>query len=220
MNSISRPARWKRPTIRSACICAKWARFRLLTREGEVEIAKRIERGQLRVLKALSRSPIVIREILAMGEDLKRGVRSIKEVVVFDEEEITDEILQNRLKDTTGKVDELNKHYRKAMQLAAKFAGDSLPRTRSGRASIAKSVGPSAVSRWKSPGRFGSWDSPTSERKHLIDRVNKTVDSMKALDKQIQNLENRVAAHPHGGAEEGTAPAEPPTALRHGAHRA
>ena len=43
----------------------------LLTREGEVEIAKRIERGQLRVLKALSRSPIVINEILALGEDLK-----------------------------------------------------------------------------------------------------------------------------------------------------
>jgi len=43
----------------------------LLTREGEVEIAKRIERGQLRVLKAVSRSPIVIREILAIGDDLK-----------------------------------------------------------------------------------------------------------------------------------------------------
>jgi RNA polymerase primary sigma factor len=38
----------------------------LLTREGEVEIAKRIERGQNRVLKALSRSPIVIRELLAL----------------------------------------------------------------------------------------------------------------------------------------------------------
>src|SRR5438067_1983871 len=58
----------------------------LLTREGEVEIAKRIERGQLRVLKALSRSPIVIKEILALGEDLKKGVRSIKELVAFDEE--------------------------------------------------------------------------------------------------------------------------------------
>ena len=69
----------------------------LLTREGEVEIAKRIERGQLRVLKALSRSPIVIREILAIGEDLKRGVRSIKEIVIFDEEEITEEVLQNRV---------------------------------------------------------------------------------------------------------------------------
>ena len=79
----------------------------LLTREGEVEIAKRIERGQLRVLKALSRSPIVIHELLAMGEDLKKGVRSIKEVVTFDEEEITDEILQNRLKEFTGKIDDL-----------------------------------------------------------------------------------------------------------------
>ena len=49
----------------------------LLTREGEVEIAKRIERGQNRVLKALSRSPIVIRELLALGEDLEKGVRSI-----------------------------------------------------------------------------------------------------------------------------------------------
>jgi len=56
----------------------------LLTREGEVEIAKRIERGQLRVLKALSRSPIVINELLALGEDLKKSVRSIKEVVTFD----------------------------------------------------------------------------------------------------------------------------------------
>src|SRR5258708_7406043 len=36
----------------------------LLTREGEVDIAKRIGRGQLQVLKALSRSPVVIRQVL------------------------------------------------------------------------------------------------------------------------------------------------------------
>src|SRR2546430_10898742 len=89
----------------------------LLTREGEVEIAKRIERGQLRVLKALSRSPIVIRELLAMGEDLKKGVRSIKEVVTFDEEELTDEILENRLNEFTGKIDELARLYKKANQV-------------------------------------------------------------------------------------------------------
>ena len=85
----------------------------LLTREGEVEIAKRIERGQMRVLKALSRSPIVIREILAIGEDLKRGVRSIKEIVIFDEEEITEEMLQNRLNEITGKIDDMAKLYKK-----------------------------------------------------------------------------------------------------------
>jgi RNA polymerase primary sigma factor len=165
----------------------------LLTREGEVEIAKRIERGQLRVLKALSRSPIVIREILAMGEDLKRGVRSIKEVVIFDEEEITDEILQNRLKDTTAKVDELNKHYRKAMQLAAKFAevpSKDKKRAREYR-KVRWALGREQVEVSRQIRKLGFTN---NERKHLIDRVNKTVDSMKALDKQIQNLENRVAA--------------------------
>jgi RNA polymerase primary sigma factor len=72
----------------------------LLRREEEVDIAKRIERGQLRALKALSRSPIVIRQILAIGKDLKHGVRSIKEIVAFDEE-ITERILQNRVSRTS-----------------------------------------------------------------------------------------------------------------------
>src|SRR6266446_6685980 len=94
----------------------------LLTREGEVEIAKRIERGQRRVLKALSRSPIVIRQVLAIGEDLKRGARSIKEIVVFDEDEITEKVLQNGVKDTTCQIDELQKHYKRASQLAGRLS--------------------------------------------------------------------------------------------------
>jgi RNA polymerase primary sigma factor len=53
---------------------------------------------QLRLLKALSRSPIVIRQILAIAEDLKRGVRSIKEIVVFDEEEMTEDIWRSASK--------------------------------------------------------------------------------------------------------------------------
>src|SRR3970040_46033 len=55
----------------------------LLTREGEVEIARRIERGQLRVLKSLSRAPIVIRGIVAMGDQLRAGERTIRELVIF-----------------------------------------------------------------------------------------------------------------------------------------
>jgi RNA polymerase primary sigma factor len=86
----------------------------LLTREGEVEIAKRIERGQMRVMKAISRSSIVIREIVGLGEDLKRGVRNIKEVVTFDEEELTEEILAARVKATVARTDELVKHQKKA----------------------------------------------------------------------------------------------------------
>src|SRR5712671_7548615 len=49
----------------------------LLTREREVVIAKRIERGQLLVLKAISRSPIVLKELLATGAGLRNGTRRI-----------------------------------------------------------------------------------------------------------------------------------------------
>ena len=44
----------------------------LLSREGEVEIAKRIEHGQKVILKALSRSPLVVQEILDIGDQLKK----------------------------------------------------------------------------------------------------------------------------------------------------
>src|SRR6202042_1401107 len=92
----------------------------LLTREGEVEIAKRIERGQLRVLKAISRSPIVIREIVALAEDLKRGVRNVKEVVIFDEEELTEDVVQTRVRATVARIDALIKHQKRIAALEEK----------------------------------------------------------------------------------------------------
>ncbi|HEY7097027.1 MAG TPA: RNA polymerase sigma factor region1.1 domain-containing protein, partial [Terriglobales bacterium] len=163
----------------------------LLTREGEVEIAKRIERGQLRVLKALSRSPIVIHELLAMGEDLKKGVRSIKEVVTFDEEEITDEILQNRLKEFTGKIDDLAKAYKKSGVSAEKFAGVNQKKRpkdyRRYRLALAKSVVRVSLC-------VRNLGFTNTERKRLIDRVNKTVDGMRSLDRQSNNLEKKAEA--------------------------
>jgi RNA polymerase primary sigma factor len=163
----------------------------LLTREGEVEIAKRIERGQLRVLKALSRSPIVINELLAMGEDLKKGVRSIKEVVTFDEEEITDEIVQNRLEEFTGKIDDLAKAYKKANALIEKFATLSQKKNprqyRRYRIALARAV----VNVSLCVRRLG-FTHP--ERKRLNDRVNKTVETMRSLDRQSINLEKKAEA--------------------------
>jgi RNA polymerase primary sigma factor len=165
----------------------------LLTREGEVEIAKRIERGQLRVLKAISRSPIVIREILAIGDDLKRGVRSIKEVVTFDEEELTEEILYNRVKDITGKIDNLNKFYKKSIALQEKV--DAIPKNKKEKARELRkarwALGREKVALSKGIRKLGF---NNAERKRLIDRVNKTVEAMRQLDRQINNLEKKVDA--------------------------
>src|SRR3982751_5243017 len=55
----------------------------LLTREGEVAIAKRIERGQLKTQKAIARSPIAVREVLKIGEDLEAGRINIRDTVTF-----------------------------------------------------------------------------------------------------------------------------------------
>jgi RNA polymerase primary sigma factor len=163
----------------------------LLTREGEVEIAKRIERGQIRVLKALSRSPIVIRELLAMGEDLKKGVRSIKEVVTFDEEEITDEILQNRLNEFTGKIDAMAKLYKKVSVVEEKYVAVSQkkkPRDhRRARRNFARAI----VRVSQAVRKLGFTN---AERKRLIDRLNKMVDGMRSLDRQAQNLERKAEA--------------------------
>ncbi|MGI9068787.1 MAG: RNA polymerase sigma factor RpoD [Pyrinomonadaceae bacterium] len=58
----------------------------LLTREGEVSIAKRIERGQLKTQKAIARSPIAVKEVLKIGEDLDAGTANIREIVIFSEQ--------------------------------------------------------------------------------------------------------------------------------------
>ena len=159
----------------------------LLTREGEVEIAKRIERGQLRVLKAISRSPIVIREIVALGEDLKRGVRNIKEVVIFDEEELTAEVVQTRIRSTVARIDALVKHQKNIAKLEEKQTAPAsatkakLLAARHARWLIAREK--VLISRIVRELKYTAM-----ERKRLPDKINKTVDTMRTLERQIRSL--------------------------------
>ena len=161
----------------------------LLTREGEVEIAKRIEHGHLSVLKALSRSPLVIRQILVLGEDLQRGIRSITEVVVFDEEELTEETLQSCVSDITDRIDELQKRYRRAGQLAGRLptivAKQKARECHHCRFSLGREmVRISLIVR--------NLGLTNCERQRLIDRVNRTVDIMRSLDYQVHNLGKQI----------------------------
>ena len=93
----------------------------LLTREGEVAIAKRIERGQLLVLKTITRAPLILKELLQVGEDLRNGSRSIKEIVQFDDEELTEEKIEAKTKETLKQIDKVAKGYLLAMKQAAKL---------------------------------------------------------------------------------------------------
>jgi RNA polymerase primary sigma factor len=161
----------------------------LLTREGEVEIAKRIERGQMRVMKSLSRSPVVIREIVALGEDLKRGVRNVKEVVTFDEEELTEDVVQARVRATAGRIDALVRHQKKIAALAEKLEAVAQVKTKAREARktrwmIAREK--VYISRIVRELKYTG-----QERKRLLDKVNKTVEIMRSLERQIATLERR-----------------------------
>jgi len=167
----------------------------LLTREGEVEIAKRIERGQLRVLKAISRSPIVIREIVALGEDLKRGVRNVKEVVIFDEEELTEEVVQARVKATVTRIDALVKHQKNILKLEEKQAATNTAAATKAKASALRHT------RWMIAREkvlisriVRELKYTAMERKRLLDKVNKTVDTMRTLERQIRSLDQKHEA--------------------------
>ena len=162
----------------------------LLTREGEVEIAKRIERGQLSSMKALSRSPIVVREVLAIGEELKCGRRSIQETVVFDEEEITEEILHDRLKDITRRIDQLQDNYKTVRRLAermATLASDKKTRSyRRCRSQLSRMIVRNSLI-------IRSLGVSPAQRKRLMERVNQTTNLMRSLKHQIDKLEENIA---------------------------
>jgi RNA polymerase primary sigma factor len=89
----------------------------LLTREGEVEIAKRIERGRLAVRKTISRSPLIIKEFLVLGEGLSKGDLSIRDVVVLNIDEISEELLVSKTEEIVIKIGSLAKINKQCEQL-------------------------------------------------------------------------------------------------------
>ncbi len=81
----------------------------LLTREGEVAIAKRIERGKLSVIKTVSRMPTTSVNVVRMGEQLKAGERTVRELVIFVDEEVTDERVNRRARDLIAQIELVRK---------------------------------------------------------------------------------------------------------------
>jgi RNA polymerase primary sigma factor len=163
----------------------------LLTREGEVEIAKRIERGQMKVFKALSRSPIVIQALFATARQLKAGEKSIKEVVVFDDDELTEERVIARLKDVVGTIDEMERLYKKLGQLRAKR--DAIPRSKRPR-DFRRYSWAAAEHRILISQLLRSIQFTHTQRKVLIGALRLAVDEMRPLEREANRLEKRVEA--------------------------
>jgi RNA polymerase primary sigma factor len=162
----------------------------LLTREGEVAIAKRIERGQMLVLKTISRSPTVLKELLAIGEELRKGTRSTKEIVQFDDEESTEEKIENKRRQVLKIIDKIEKLYQAALKQAAKL--DCTPTSK--KRAYLRTRFQLGRTRIQMSQLVRSIDFNPLEKKRLIDKMRHTVERVHALEREAGRLERRADA--------------------------
>ena len=160
----------------------------LLNREGEVTIAKRIERGQNLVLKTITRSPIVLKELLSIGEDLRKGTRSIKEIVQFDDEELTEEKIDAKTKKTLKVLERIGNFYLEALKQAAKL--ERTPRSK--KRSYLRARFAVARTRIKMSELARSIEFHPLERKRLINGIRHTVERLQSLERETSKLERRA----------------------------
>jgi RNA polymerase primary sigma factor len=166
----------------------------LLTREGEIELAKRIERGQSAVRKALSRSPLVIREILALQPAVARDPLLVRDLLVMPDLVVTDEIVAEQSAELQCTLLEIEKHYKKAQQFRQKLQSVSRgmkPKMhRTLRWSLARSM--VQVSRLVRGIQFVS-----STRRSLAGRLRDAVEELRPIEREIAKLQRKLES-PNG----------------------
>jgi RNA polymerase primary sigma factor len=162
----------------------------LLTREREVSIAKRMERGQLLVLKTISRSPIVLKAMMAVGVELRNGTRPIKEIIHFDDEDLTPEKIESKTRHTLKIIDNIEKHYAVALKQAAKLEGTASSNKRA----VIRARRHLARTRIEMSHLVRSIHFKERERKRLIDLVRHAVERLQALERETIRLDRRANA--------------------------
>jgi len=173
----------------------------LLTREGEIELAKRIERGQFAVRKALSRSPLVIREILSLSEIVHKDPASVRDLLIMPDLVVTDENITDQARDLVLAIAEIEKHYKKAQQCRQKLQAISRgmkPKMhRTLRWSLARTM--VSISRLIRGIHFSS-----ATRRALAGRLRRAVDDLKPIEREIARVQRKIES-PQNGAHGGAA---------------
>ncbi|MGA2268070.1 MAG: RNA polymerase sigma factor RpoD [Bryobacteraceae bacterium] len=170
----------------------------LLTREGEVEIARRVERGQNTALKSLSRAPLAIQEIVAMGEDTARKVLSARDIVQIPDPILSDELVEEKRKEFCKYAEDIARHYRKILQCRQKL--QAIPRGMKPKQYRRQSweLGRLMV-RTSRLVRIVKFQTPVIW--HLINRIRAAVEDLKPLEREIGRVQRKLEAWPGTRAE-------------------
>jgi RNA polymerase primary sigma factor len=159
----------------------------LLTREGEVEIAKRIERGKNAMLRAISRTNMAAQEVARLGERLAAREIGVRDAVIFNEEEVTEEKLEAKIKETlrlVGKAHQAHDDYlgyrKHFAKLERKSRGYVKGKWRLARLRIRMSL---SIRRIEFSEAF---------KRRLVERIRETVDRIRDAEERIARLEQKL----------------------------
>jgi RNA polymerase primary sigma factor len=159
----------------------------LLTREGEVEIAKRIESGKNAMLRAISRTNMAAQEVARLGERLAAREINLRDAVVFNEEEITEEKLEAKIRETLkliGKASQAHADYltyrRQFLRFEKRSRGYVRGKWKLGRLRIRMS---NAIRRIEFSESF---------KRRLVERVREAVDRIRDAEEKIARLEGKL----------------------------
>jgi RNA polymerase primary sigma factor len=163
----------------------------LLTREGEVEIAKRIEDGEKEVLDAVLHSSIAIKEIIQIGDRLRKGKMRVREVIrdapdeddeTFDEQGRADQVV--KLIDKIRRLDRDNEKLHE--QLDSKTKKLSANKHKEVREEIDRNEQQLAET-------LAEIKLNKRQIERIIENLKKLIERVDDVEREIKNIERRAA---------------------------
>ena len=167
----------------------------LLTREGEVEIAKRIESGKFAVVKSISRTPTVAKTIIRMGEQLRSGDRTIRELITFQDEDLTDDRIDARGRQVVKQIESVRKARAEAQKRDAKVATILKRDKRKYRRHRWKAL----RARVELSQRIREIEFTETVKRRMIDQIKEAVEPVRRIQGEIDRLDRQINARHRKG---------------------
>jgi RNA polymerase primary sigma factor len=162
----------------------------LLTREQEVAIAKRIEWGQNRAQKAITRSPIAIAELLKIGDELEAGKLGIRDIVTFSDQtemEEQDDKAEEYLQWTIEGIQNVRKLYRRALKELAQLRAEQKSTRGKGSKKLLRLKRKLARTRLEVAQEIGGLRLKEAARQRLVEAIAAVHKETRTLERQIEN---------------------------------
>jgi len=168
----------------------------LLTREQEVSIARRIEGGQKRVRKAITRSPIAVAELLKIGGDLQTDKIGIRDMVTFSDQteiEEQEDKAEEHLQRTLAGIQNVRKLYRRGLKEFEQLRAELRLTRGRGSKKLMRLKRKLARTRLEVADEIEGLRLKDTAKQRLVEAISAVYKETHALERQIKNYTEKLA---------------------------